>query len=77
VATKIYEIAYSEHVVYHKKFEAEDEDAAIAAARSDVEHNNWDINKAKGWEHGSGDGSQFDVTDVLEKGEEDLDDLDD
>ena len=68
---KIYEVAYSESTVYHKRFEAEDEDAAIEMARNDLEKHSWDVNKAKNWEHGSGDGGQFEVIDELDKEDED------
>jgi hypothetical protein len=34
---KIYEVAYSEHTVHHKRFEAASQDEAIAMASKDVE----------------------------------------
>ena len=72
---KIYEVAYSEVSVHHKKFTAESEDEAIALAQKDLEKHYWDVSKAKSWEHGSGEGGQFEVIDELDK-DEDLDDED-
>ena len=64
---KIYEVAYSEVSVHHKKFTAESEDEAIALAQKDLEKHYWDVSKAKSWEHGSGEGGQFEVIDILDK----------
>ena len=64
---KIYEVAYSEVSVHHKKFTAESQDDAIDAARKDLEKHCWDVSKAKSWEHGSGEGGQFEVIDILDK----------
>jgi phosphoribosyl-AMP cyclohydrolase len=64
---KIYEVAYSEVSVHHKKFTAESQDDAIDAARKDLEKHYWDVSKAKSWEHGSGEGGQFEVIDILDK----------
>ena len=72
---KIFEVAYSEVSVHHKKFTAESEDEAIALAQKDLEKHYWDVSKAKSWEHGSGEGGQFEVIDELDKDEDD--DLDD
>ena len=70
---KIYEVAYNEGTVHLKKFKAEDEDDAIALAQKDLEKYSWDINKAKGWEHGSGEGGQLEVIDELDEDEEEED----
>ena len=67
--TKIYEVAYSEDTVHHKRFEAESEDEAIALAQKDLEKHSWDVNKAKSWEHGSGEGGHLEVVDEYEKDE--------
>jgi hypothetical protein len=64
---KIFEVAYSEVSVHHKKFTAESQDDAIDAARKDLEKHCWDVSKAKSWEHGSGEGGQFEVIDILDK----------
>jgi phosphoribosyl-AMP cyclohydrolase len=64
---KIYEVAYSEHTVHHKRFEAASQDEAIAMASKDVEKHFWDVSKAKGWEHGSGEGGHLEVIDELDK----------
>ena len=72
---KIFEVAYSEVSVHHKKFTAESEDEAIALAQKDLEKHYWDVSKAKSWEHGSGEGGQFEVIDELDK-DDDLDDED-
>jgi hypothetical protein len=64
---KIYEVAYSEHTVHHKRFEAASQDEAIALAQKDLEKHSWDVNKAKRWEHGSGEGGHFEVIDELDK----------
>jgi phosphoribosyl-AMP cyclohydrolase len=72
---KIYEVAYSEHTVHHKRFEAASQKEAIDMAFKDVEKHFWDVSKAKGWEHGSGEGGHFEVIDELDKDEDD--DLDD
>jgi hypothetical protein len=45
---KIYEVAYSEHTVHHKRFEAASQDEAIAMASKDVEKHFWDVSKPKG-----------------------------
>ena len=66
---KIYEVAYSEDTVHHKRFEAESEDEAIALAQKDLEKHSWDVNKAKSWEHGSGEGGHLEVVDEYEKDE--------
>ena len=70
IMAKIYEVAYSEDTVHHKRFEAESEDEAIALAQKDLEKHSWDVNKAKRWEHGSGKGGHFEVIDKYEKDEE-------
>ena len=67
--TKIYEVAYSEDTVHHKRFEAESEDEAIALAQKDLEKHSWDVNRARGWEHGSGEGGHLEVVDEYEKDE--------
>ena len=70
MSLKIYEVAYSEHTVHHKRFRASSEDAAIKMARKNLERHGWDVNKAKGWEHGSGEGGQLEVIDELDKDED-------
>jgi len=68
---KFYEVAYSEHTVHHKRFKASSQEAAIAKARKNLETHSWDVNKAKNWEHGSGEGGQLEVIDILDKEDED------
>ena len=70
---KIYEVAYSEHTVHNKRFEAESEDEAIALAQKDLEKHSWDVNRAGAWEHGSGEGGHLEVIDELDKDEEEED----
>lgn len=70
MSLKIYEVAYSEDTVHHKRFKAESEDDAIALAQKDLEKHSWDVNKAKGWEHGSGEGGHLEVIDELDKDED-------
>jgi len=58
---KEYLVFYSEHTVHEKVFKAENAQAAIAKARSELEDNGWDV---KEWETGHGEGGQFDVEEV-------------
>jgi hypothetical protein len=67
---KIYEVAYSENTVHHKRFEAENEADALALAQKDLDKHSWDVNGAGGWEHGSGEGGHLEVIDELDKDEE-------
>ena len=73
MSLKIYEVAYSEDTVHHKRFEAENEADALALAQKDLEKHSWDVNGAGGWEHGSGEGGHLEVIDELDKDEEEED----
>ena len=70
MSLKIYEVAYSEDTVHHKRFKAKSEDDAIALAQKDLEKHSWDVNRARGWEHGSGEGGHLEVIDELDEDED-------
>jgi exopolyphosphatase/pppGpp-phosphohydrolase len=73
MSLKIYEVAYSEDTVHHKRFEAESRDDALALAQKELDKHSWDVNGAGGWEHGSGEGGHLEVIDELDKEEEEED----